>query len=181
MLRLPYIQTHTREVSKTLVFPLFDSFITNRWTDGRTKPLLEMRVHNYKFWGLFLTHYFLIQSGTLTQCDPNDEKNWLLSRKMGPFCIPHQVVFPFLPPCRGLSVHFLPFLFLSYSLFLVLLAFSLFGAHVWQHKKLIHVDTGMILTPCLKRNPLCKSCLFSNLFKDEIVGRRFFFKEKWWE
>ena len=22
---------------------------TNRWTDGRTKPLIELRVHNYEY------------------------------------------------------------------------------------------------------------------------------------
>ena len=29
-------------------FPLFDSIITDRRTDGWTKPLIELRVRNYK-------------------------------------------------------------------------------------------------------------------------------------
>ena len=44
-------QTHTQKASKTLIFPLFDSFSrtdrpTDRRTDGRTKPLIELRVRN---------------------------------------------------------------------------------------------------------------------------------------
>ena len=46
---------HTQKVSKTLVSPLFNSMTTsdgrtNGWmdrqTDGWTKPLIELRVHN---------------------------------------------------------------------------------------------------------------------------------------
>ena len=45
---------HTQKVSKTLVFPLFNSMTTDRQTDGptdqrtdgRTKPLIELRVRN---------------------------------------------------------------------------------------------------------------------------------------
>jgi len=42
---------HTQKVSKTLVFPLFNSMTmtdkrTNGRTDGRTKPLIELRVRN---------------------------------------------------------------------------------------------------------------------------------------
>ena len=41
---------HTQKVSKTLVFPLFNSMTmdqwTDGWTDGRTKPLIELRVRN---------------------------------------------------------------------------------------------------------------------------------------
>ena len=40
-------QTHTQKASETLVFPLFDSWSwtngpTDRRTDGRTKPLIEL-------------------------------------------------------------------------------------------------------------------------------------------
>ena len=42
---------HTQKVSKTLVFPLFNSITMTdgpkeRRTDGRTKPLIELRVRN---------------------------------------------------------------------------------------------------------------------------------------
>ena len=54
----PHAPTPTHlliKTSKTLVFPLFDSWLrtdgrTDRWTDGqtdgRTKPLIELRVRN---------------------------------------------------------------------------------------------------------------------------------------
>ena len=41
----PY--TNIEKVSKTLIFPLFDSITsTDQPTDGRTKPLIELRVRN---------------------------------------------------------------------------------------------------------------------------------------
>ena len=45
------IRTHTRKASKMLFFPLFDSCSrmdgpTDQRTDGRTKPLIELRVRN---------------------------------------------------------------------------------------------------------------------------------------
>ena len=36
----------TQKVSKTLVFPLFDSITMDGRTNGRTKPLVELRVRN---------------------------------------------------------------------------------------------------------------------------------------
>ena len=40
---------HTQKVSKTLVSPLFNSMTASDGpTDGQTKPLIEMRVRNYK-------------------------------------------------------------------------------------------------------------------------------------
>ena len=47
----PTHNTHTQKVSKTLIFPLFDSITMmdgpkDQWTDGRTKPLIELRVRN---------------------------------------------------------------------------------------------------------------------------------------
>ena len=46
----PQLPTHTQKLSKTLVFSLFDSIITdgptNRRTYGRTEPLIELLVRN---------------------------------------------------------------------------------------------------------------------------------------
>ena len=43
-------QIIAQKASKTLVFPLFDSNVTDKWmdrqTDGRTKPLIVLRVRN---------------------------------------------------------------------------------------------------------------------------------------
>ena len=37
-----------KEINETLIFPLFDSIITDGRTDGRIKPLIDLRVRNKK-------------------------------------------------------------------------------------------------------------------------------------